>query len=38
MLEITYEAPAIIEIGDAENMILGSGDWILDADNETRLL
>lgn len=35
---MTYEKPIVIEIGNAEDLILGSGDWELDADNETRLV
>jgi hypothetical protein len=35
---MTYERPELIEMGEASDLILGSGDWFMDADNETRLV
>lgn len=35
---MTYEAPNVVEIGKAEDLICGSGSGFLDADNETRMV
>ncbi|MCC6364913.1 MAG: hypothetical protein IT165_15455 [Bryobacterales bacterium] len=32
-----YETPTITEVGDAEKLILGTGAWKHDADEETFL-
>lgn len=35
---MAYEAPTLTEIGTAEDVILGSGNDMLDADNETKMV
>lgn len=37
MADESYEAPTLVEVGDASENILGTGVSILDADNETKL-
>lgn len=32
-----YEKPMIVEIGNAEVLVLGGGEFLLDADNQTHL-
>ncbi len=34
---MTYEAPVVIEVGNAEELIQGGGSSLLDADNQTHL-
>lgn len=34
---MTYEAPVVIEVGNAEDLICGTTSALLDADNQTHL-
>jgi hypothetical protein len=36
-LPLEYEAPRVIEVGDAAIVIQGTGDWKQDADPDSKL-